>query len=75
MFSLVCKSTPRFCIGIESKAHACREEIEKLVQELQSMYRHEIVVDSRCHPRLIGAHGKNIAKIKQDFNVDVCMSF
>lgn len=29
------------------------------------------MLDSRCHPRIIGARGKNVRKLMEDFGVEI----
>ncbi|GMT13662.1 hypothetical protein PFISCL1PPCAC_4959, partial [Pristionchus fissidentatus] len=57
--------------GYEEKARACAAEIESIVEELRSMIVHEIVLDARAHPRIIGARGKNVRKLMEDYNVEI----
>lgn len=57
--------------GYEAKARACAEEIEKMVEDIRSLVSQEIVLDSRCHPRIIGARGKNVRKLMEDFGVEI----
>lgn len=43
----------------------------KIVAELNNLVREEITVDSRVHSRLIGAKGRNIRKIMDEYKVDI----
>lgn len=57
--------------GYENKATAARDEIMKLVGNIQSLITRTITIDARVHPRLIGQRGKNIRKIMDKFSVDI----
>lgn len=57
--------------GYQESAEAARDEILKLVKDYEDMYVEEVKVDSRIHPRIIGARGRGINKLMQDYNVDV----
>lgn len=57
--------------GYEEKAKACAAEIEQMVAELRSLFTQEISLDARYHPRLIGARGKNLKKVMDDFHVEI----
>uniref|UniRef100_A0A915E443 K Homology domain-containing protein n=1 Tax=Ditylenchus dipsaci TaxID=166011 RepID=A0A915E443_9BILA len=59
--------------GYEASCNSCREEIEQLVQDLESMVTQEVVLDARFHPRLIGARGRNLRKVEEDFGVEIRM--
>lgn len=59
--------------GYESSCNACREEIEQIVKDQESMVHQEISLDVRFHPRLIGARGRNLRKIEEDFGVEIKM--
>lgn len=57
--------------GYTANAEACREEILKMVQELDGLYKETLEVNSSVHNRLIGQRGRNIRKIMEDFKVDI----
>lgn len=57
--------------GYEKKANECREEILRMVKELEDMVTQTIEVDHRVHSRLIGSRGKNIKQIMDDYKVDI----
>ncbi|KAH7714186.1 KH domain-containing protein [Aphelenchoides avenae] len=57
--------------GYETNANACKDEIEKLIEELESMFTQEISLDARFHPRLIGQRGRNLRKVQEDFGVEI----
>jgi polyribonucleotide nucleotidyltransferase len=60
-------------IGLEEKANAARDEILKKAQELDELMSVEVHIDHRVHPRLIGARGRAISRIMEDFRVDIRM--
>lgn len=43
----------------------------KIVNELNELVKEEITIDSRVHSRLIGARGRNIRKIMDEYKVDI----
>lgn len=57
--------------GYEEKAKAAKEDIMKIVNELNEMVKEEVILDSRVHSRLIGARGRNIRKIMEEYKVDI----
>ncbi|XP_023026265.1 satellite-binding protein 1 Dp1 [Leptinotarsa decemlineata] len=57
--------------GYEENTYRAREDIMKIVNELNDLVKEEISIDSRVHSRLIGARGRNIRKIMEDYNVDI----
>lgn len=57
--------------GYEDKARACAAEIEAMVEEIRSLVVQEVVLAAACHPRIIGARGKNVRKIMEDFGVEI----
>uniref|UniRef100_T1J4B4 K Homology domain-containing protein n=1 Tax=Strigamia maritima TaxID=126957 RepID=T1J4B4_STRMM len=57
--------------GYEKNAHAAKETIEKIVQELENMVSEDVKIDHRVHSRLIGAKGRNIRKIMEQYKVDI----
>jgi exosome complex RNA-binding protein Rrp4/ribosomal protein S3 len=59
--------------GYEENANKCRDEIEKMVEELESLVVQEISLDPRFHPRLIGSRGRNLRKLEEDFGVEIRM--
>jgi polyribonucleotide nucleotidyltransferase len=58
-------------IGYEKDALACKEEIEQMVNQIQSQFTQETTLDARIHNRLIGPKGKNIKKIMDDYKVEI----
>jgi len=57
--------------GYESNATAARDAIQGIVDELEEMISEDITLDSRVHARIIGARGKGIRKIMDEFKVDL----
>uniref|UniRef100_A0A8C9ZPL4 Vigilin n=1 Tax=Sander lucioperca TaxID=283035 RepID=A0A8C9ZPL4_SANLU len=57
--------------GYEHKAIAARDAIQAIVDELEEMISEDITLDSRVHARIIGARGKGIRKIMDEFKVDL----
>uniref|UniRef100_A0A668U1V2 Vigilin n=1 Tax=Oreochromis aureus TaxID=47969 RepID=A0A668U1V2_OREAU len=57
--------------GYEHKAIAARDAIQAIVDELEEMISEDITLDSRVHARIIGARGKGIRKIMEEFKVDL----
>lgn len=57
--------------GYEENVYKAREDIMKIVNELNEFVKEELTIDSKVHSRLIGARGRNIRKIMDDFKVDI----
>lgn len=57
--------------GYEDNCHRAKEDILKIVRDLDDLVREEVEIDSRVHSRLIGGRGRNIRKIMDDFKVDI----
>ncbi|XP_060527573.1 vigilin isoform X2 [Cylas formicarius] len=57
--------------GYEESTYRARDDIMKIVNELNELVKEEIEIDPRVHSRLIGARGRNIRKIMEDYNVDI----
>ncbi|KAJ8936997.1 hypothetical protein NQ314_012079 [Rhamnusium bicolor] len=57
--------------GYEDNTHRAKEDIMKIVNELNELIKEEISIDSRVHSRLIGSRGRSIRKIMEDYNVDI----
>ena len=55
--------------GYEQNAIAARDAIQGIVDELEEMISEDITLDSRVHARIIGARGKGIRKIMDEFKV------
>lgn len=57
--------------GYEHKAIAARDAIQAIVDELEEMVSEDVNLDSRVHARIIGARGKGIRKIMDEFKVRI----
>uniref|UniRef100_A0A3P9J0E9 Vigilin n=1 Tax=Oryzias latipes TaxID=8090 RepID=A0A3P9J0E9_ORYLA len=57
--------------GYERNVEEARQAIQQLVAELQEMVSQDIHLDPRTHARIIGARGKAIRKLMEEFKVDI----
>lgn len=57
--------------GYEANCIACKEEIEAVIGEAQSLFTQEISLDASFHPRLIGLKGRNVKKIMDEYQVEI----
>ncbi|XP_028330675.1 vigilin [Gouania willdenowi] len=57
--------------GYEQNVEEARQAIQQLVAELQEMVSQDIHLDPRTHARIIGARGKAIRKLMEEFKVDI----
>lgn len=57
--------------GYEKNTESARDAILKIVGELEQMVSEDITLDHRVHARIIGARGKAIRKIMDEFKVDI----
>ncbi|XP_056325157.1 vigilin [Danio aesculapii] len=57
--------------GYERNANDAKSAIEQLVAALQEMVSEDVRLDRRVHARIIGARGKAIRKIMEEFKVDI----
>lgn len=57
--------------GYEKNAIGARDAIQAIVDELEDMISEDITLDSRVHARIIGARGRGIRKIMDEFKVDL----
>ncbi|PNF18399.1 Vigilin [Cryptotermes secundus] len=57
--------------GYEQNTLAARDDIMKIVNEWNNMVKEEVHIDARVHSRLIGARGRNIHKIMEQYSVDI----
>lgn len=57
--------------GYEQNTCAARDEILKMVQDLESMVTENIKLDHRCHSRIIGQRGRHVRKIMEDYQVEI----
>lgn len=58
-------------IGYENDVQSAKEDILKIVRDLEDLVHEEIYIDTRVHPRLIGAKGKSIRRIMDEYSVDI----
>ncbi|KAM9424720.1 LOW QUALITY PROTEIN: vigilin [Pholidichthys leucotaenia] len=57
--------------GYERNVEEARQSIQQLVTELQEMVSQDVHLDPRTHARIIGARGKAIRKLMEEFKVDI----
>ncbi|XP_078419626.1 vigilin-like [Cetorhinus maximus] len=57
--------------GYEKNTETAKEAIMKIVSELEEMVSEDITLNHKVHARIIGARGKAIRKIMEDFKVDI----
>lgn len=57
--------------GYQKNAEAAKEDIMKIVEELESQITIEVPIDHRVHSRLIGKRGYAIRKVMDEFKVDI----
>uniref|UniRef100_A0A3Q2NPL3 High density lipoprotein binding protein b n=1 Tax=Fundulus heteroclitus TaxID=8078 RepID=A0A3Q2NPL3_FUNHE len=57
--------------GYERNVEEARLAIQLLVSELQEMVSQDVHLDPRTHARIIGARGKAIRKLMEEFKVDI----
>ncbi|GLV35995.1 Dodeca-satellite-binding protein 1 [Carabus blaptoides fortunei] len=57
--------------GYEDNTKSAKEDIMKIVNELNELVKENIEIDYRVHSRLIGARGRNIRKIMEEYKVDI----
>jgi predicted PilT family ATPase len=57
--------------GYQSAANAAKDDIMKIVTELDCLFKEIVNIDERVHPRIIGSKGRNIQQIKNDYTVDI----
>lgn len=57
--------------GYEKNANEAKAHILAIVKELEDLVSEEMNLDARIHARLIGARGKNIRRIMDQFSVDI----
>lgn len=58
-------------IGYEESTKQARDHILGIVSELESHVSQDVHIDRKVHPRLIGAKGRAIKKIMEEFSVDI----
>ncbi|XP_028983098.1 vigilin [Betta splendens] len=57
--------------GYERNVEEARQAIQQLVDEWQEMVSQDVNLDPRTHARIIGARGKAIRKLMEEFKVDI----
>ncbi|KAJ8416658.1 hypothetical protein AAFF_G00325360 [Aldrovandia affinis] len=57
--------------GYERNVDEARLSIEQLVSVLEEMVSEDVKLDHRVHARIIGARGKAIRKLMEEFKVDI----
>ncbi|XP_012215357.1 vigilin [Linepithema humile] len=57
--------------GYEKNAYSARDDIMKIVNELNGLTKEEVKINAAVHSRLIGAKGRNIRKIMDEHKVDI----
>ncbi|XP_070785682.1 vigilin isoform X2 [Enoplosus armatus] len=57
--------------GYERNVEEARQAIQQLVAELLEMVSQDVHLDPRTHARIIGARGKAIRKLMEEFKVDI----
>lgn len=57
--------------GYEENTHHAKDDIMKIVNELNDLVKEEVLIDPQVHSRLIGSRGRNIRKIMEDYKVDI----
>uniref|UniRef100_A0A7N6AM59 Vigilin n=1 Tax=Anabas testudineus TaxID=64144 RepID=A0A7N6AM59_ANATE len=57
--------------GYERNVEEARQAIQQLVSEWQEMVSQDVHLDPRTHARIIGARGKAIRKLMEEFKVDI----
>ncbi len=55
--------------GYERNVEEARQAIQQLVSELEEMVSQDVHLDPRTHARIIGARGKAIRKLMEEFKV------
>nr|CAB3252263.1 vigilin [Phallusia mammillata] len=58
-------------IGYEKNAEAAKLDILSIAEDLDSHISQDVHIDRKVHPRLIGAKGRAIRKIMEDFGVNI----
>lgn len=58
-------------IGYEKNAYSARDDIMKIVNELNGLTKEEVQINAVVHSRLIGVKGRRIRKIMDEFKVDI----
>lgn len=57
--------------GYEKNVQAALQQFNKLIKDVKERTEETIEIPSQFHPRLIGAGGRNVKKVMEDFSVEV----
>jgi len=57
--------------GYQANAEAARDDILKIVKDIEDMFTEEVSIDARIHPRIIGARGRGINRLMEEYSVDL----
>ncbi|KAK3594419.1 hypothetical protein CHS0354_037444 [Potamilus streckersoni] len=57
--------------GFERNAIDAKEEILKMIREYEEQVHLDVKIDHRVHSRIIGAKGRGIRKLMEDFKVEI----
>ncbi|KAM9833278.1 vigilin [Syngnathus typhle] len=57
--------------GYEGNVEEACQAIQRLVADLQKMVNRDVRLDRRTHARIIGARGKAVRKLMEEFKVDI----
>ncbi|KAL2733690.1 vigilin isoform X1 [Vespula squamosa] len=57
--------------GYEKNTYSARDDITKIVNELNRLTKEEVHINAAVHSRLIGSKGRNIRKIMDEYKVDI----
>lgn len=58
-------------VGYEKNVQAAAQQFNKLIKDVEERTEETIEIPSQFHPRLIGAGGRNVKKIMEDYSVEV----
>uniref|UniRef100_A0A8D8Q697 Vigilin n=2 Tax=Cacopsylla melanoneura TaxID=428564 RepID=A0A8D8Q697_9HEMI len=58
-------------VGYQESTEAARDEILSIVKNLESLYKDEVQIDARVHPRIIGGQGRSVRRIMEEYKVDI----
>ena len=57
--------------GQSEDVEEAKNDIMRIVSQLESLITDVIIIDSRIHARIIGQRGRGIRKIMEDYSVDI----
>lgn len=58
-------------IGYQESTEKARDDIMKIVRGLENLYKEEVQIDNRVHPRIIGSQGRSVRRIMDEYKVDI----